>query len=115
MSKRGGFLHYSHYDPISDLGKEQIVGYFELARTAFDYFVSEGDHFRAMLCLPFGASVRMSASAGLRDFLYTAHLRAHSHGANFEYEEQAKLMLASVVDQLGPDLCETLKVVDPKQ
>jgi hypothetical protein len=111
--KEAGFLLDSHYKPISDLGLKMAEVYFQKATAAYDHFVSVGDHYRAMLCLPFGTAVQMFASPGLRDFLYTMELRAFSHGANFEYEEQAKLMLTQLVEQLGP-LADHLKISPPE-
>jgi hypothetical protein len=49
-----------------------------------------GDVERAAMALPMGTRVVVSGVGGLRDVLYTLELRAHAHGANFEYRQQAE-------------------------
>ncbi len=57
-------------------------------------FMAAGDVQRAALALPLGTLVQISGSGGYRDVLYTMELRAHAHGANFEYKRQAESCLS---------------------
>ena len=104
VSRQGHLMLAPYYKPMSPIGRARYREYFALCRRTFDKFVQAGDSYRAMLSLPFGTTVHMSASAGLRDFLYTMELRAYAHGANFEYEEQASLALAQLQGQLEIEL-----------
>jgi thymidylate synthase ThyX len=65
---------------------------------------SELGTYMAMLVLPFGTSCTMRGSAGLRDFLYAMELRAHAHGANFEYKKQALEALEQLRLEVGLEL-----------
>lgn len=67
----------------------------------FDRFKADGDMEKAMLCVPFGALVSVRTNMGLRDAVYMLELRANAHGANFEYEAQAKKALELLKEQLG--------------
>jgi thymidylate synthase ThyX len=75
----------------------------------FKKFKSEGDMEKAMLCLPLGTLVSMTTTMGLRDAVYMLELRANAHGANFEYERQAKEALKQLRKALGP-LAEKLLI-----
>jgi hypothetical protein len=80
---------------------------FHRSRVLFNKFREAGDMEKAMLCLPFGTLVSMRTTMGLRDAVYMLELRANAHGANFEYEAQAKEALRQLKEQLG-DLAQTI-------
>jgi hypothetical protein len=67
----------------------------------FEKFREAGDMEKAMLCIPFGTLVSMHTTMGLRDAVYMLELRANAHGANFEYEAQAKEALKKLKLKLG--------------
>lgn len=81
------------YGPKSDIAVERTADLLARAYTAYADFKSQGDVERAALALPMGTRVVMSGAGGLRDVLYALELRAHAHGANFEYKEQAEAAL----------------------
>lgn len=87
------FLIDHHYTPNTDLGAQNFDGLLKRTRDLFRNFVDRGDHLRAMLCLPLGTRVEMSASMGVRDFIYMMELRGYVAGGNFEYQEQARKAL----------------------
>lgn len=74
----------------------------------FKKFRDAGDMEKAMLCLPLGTLVSMRTTMGLRDAVYMLELRANAHGANFEYEAQAKEALEQLRQQLGGELCSVI-------
>ena len=78
----------------------EIIKLMSKTREYYKHFMKRGDQYSAMLCLPLGTKVVMSAQPGLRDFIYAMELRANAHGANFEYEAQAKLALKLLKQRL---------------
>lgn len=96
----GKFQIDHHYEPISGVGCAQMRQLLDRSTELYDQFIAAGDTYRIMLCLPLGTRVLMSGSAGLRDALYTFELRAHAVGANFEYEEQARIALQQITRML---------------
>lgn len=87
------FVIDHHYTPATDLGAKNFDELLKRSRDLFTKFSLDGDMFRAMLCLPLGTRVEMSASMGIRDFIYMMELRGFVAGANFEYQEQARKAL----------------------
>lgn len=90
-----------HYEPISEFGKANTERYLRLATALFDKYMEDGNQWLAMLCLPLGTRVLMSAQGGLRDALYMLELRGYVAGGNFEYQEQARTALNKLVRDLG--------------
>jgi len=78
-----------HYTPMSDFGKTHTEALLRRSSLLYLEFWSRGDYQRAALALPLGTRVVVSGSGGYRDVVYMLELRAHAHGANFEYREQA--------------------------
>ena len=85
-----------HYAPISEFGKANHDRYMEMCTALFDKYMSEGNQWMAMLCLPLGTRVEMRGQAGLKDAIYLLELRSFTKGANWEYQEQALSMLKSL-------------------
>lgn len=98
----GIFQCHSAYQPLTDIGQQPEQ--WQKATELFKMFRDKGDMEKAMLCLPFGTLVSMRTSMGLRDAVYMLELRANAHGANFEYEAQAKEALRQMKVGLGPVL-----------
>lgn len=101
------------YEPISDLGKEKLPDLLKFSTDLYDKLMAEGDSYRAMMTLPLGTLVEMSAWGGLRDAIYMFELRANAHGANFEYKAQAESALKQIRFYLqcmegDVDFCEML-------
>ena len=113
----GKFQIDHHYEPISGVGCAQMRQLLDRSTELYDQFIAAGDTYRSMLCLPLGTRVLMSGSAGLRDALYTFELRAHAVGANFEYEEQARIALQQITRMLqthaGDKILTALKLSPP--
>ena len=114
-AERGPFILDRHYEPKSEIGLEKWEAYFQLCADTFDYFVKDGDMGKAMLCAPFGSRVELGATCGLRDLLYCAELRAFTHGANFEYQDQAEQILKQLRKDVPPSVAEALKIPDLKE
>lgn len=89
---------YHMYKPISDIGIAMYEEYMALVTNAHHHFMYNNDQYSAMIALHLGAEVTMTGQAGLRDAVYTYELRANAHGANFEYEAQAKYVLDILYD-----------------
>jgi hypothetical protein len=98
----------SHYAPISEFGKTNMNKYIEMCTKHYLQYLEANDKWTAMLYLPLGTRVQMSASMGLRDFIYMTELRGYTHGANFEYQEQAQSLLQQVRELLHPKLVQHL-------
>ena len=81
------------YEPKSELGRAKLTELLRRSTALYLRFLHAGDVERAALALPLGTKVVVSASGGLRDVVYMLELRAHAHGANFEYKEQAEAAL----------------------
>ena len=81
------------YEPKSELGRSKLPELLRRSTELYRRFLDAGDVERAALALPLGTKVVVSASGGLRDVVYMLELRAHAHGANFEYKEQAESAL----------------------
>jgi thymidylate synthase ThyX len=81
------------YEPKSELGRSKLPELLRRSTELYQRFLAAGDVERAALALPLGTKVVVSASGGLRDVVYMLELRAHAHGANFEYKEQAEAAL----------------------
>ena len=92
------------YTPISEFGKQNVDRYLSMCSKSFLEHIDTGDRWGAMLCLPLGTRVRMSAQSGLKDFVYMTELRGYTHGANFEYQEQARELLIQLKELLPPKL-----------
>ena len=90
------------YDPddVEDFGGDRVAA-MAVSTALFNEFREAGDMEKAMLCIPFGTLVSMRTTMGLRDAVYMLELRANAHGANFEYEAQAKEALRQLKEQLG--------------
>lgn len=100
VKKDGLLVIDHHYAPLTDFSKEKLGMLVARTTALYDSFVAVGDQYSAMLCLPLGTRVRLSGSAGMRDFVYTFELRAHAHGANFEYKLQAEEALEQFDEQV---------------
>jgi len=113
----GKFQIDHHYEPISGAGGAQMRQLLARSTELYDQFIAAGDTYRGMLCLPLGTRALMSGSAGLRDALYTFELRAHAVGANFEYEEQARIAMQQLTRMLhthaGDKILTALKLSPP--
>ena len=81
------------YEPKSELGRSKLPELLRRSTALYQRLLEAGDVERAALALPLGTKVVVSASGGLRDVTYMLELRAHAHGANFEYKEQAEAAL----------------------
>jgi thymidylate synthase ThyX len=81
------------YEPKSELGRSKLPELLRRSTELYQRFLAAGDVERAALALPLGTKVVVFASGGLRDVVYMLELRAHAHGANFEYKEQAEAAL----------------------
>lgn len=81
------------YAPRSEVGILRTPELLHQSGTLYRSFLSAGDRERAALALPLGTRVKVSGAGGLRDVVYMLELRAHAHGANFEYREQAEAAL----------------------
>lgn len=91
---------HRRYRPLSDLGAQILPELMKDSQEGYQRFMSQGVPEKAMLCLPLGTDVELSASGGLRDVLYMFELRAYAHGANFEYREQAEDALVQLREQI---------------
>ena len=100
---------HSAYEPKSALGKERTP---ELLRRSHEASENASGLFNSALCYPLGTEVAVSASGGLRDVLYMLELRGNTHGANFEYKEQALKLLDWLVDVLGESLRNDVGCLD---
>lgn len=81
------------YEPKSPTAVSRTSDLLRRSHDLYRGFHDAGDVERAALALPMGTRVVVSGVGGLRDVLYTLELRAHAHGANFEYREQAEAAL----------------------
>ena len=81
------------YEPRSEIGIARTPDLLRRSHALYAQFLAGGDVERAALALPMGTRVVVSGVGGLRDVLYTLELRAHAHGANFEYKQQAEAAL----------------------
>lgn len=95
----GTFYLHKAYTPLSDF--QENAWLLSHSYEQFNEFREAGDMEKAMLCLPFGTLVSMRTTMGLRDAVYMLELRANAHGANHEYEAQAKEALRQLKKQLG--------------
>ena len=93
-----------HYEPISELGLERTADLCRRSTELYDRFMASGDRYSAMLCLPLGTRVCLTAQAGLRDAVYTFELRRDAAGANFEYREQAAAAIKMMQRPGSPDM-----------
>jgi hypothetical protein len=92
---------HDDYHVRSELGQERFAGLMKRSSRAYREFTAAGDHYRAMLCLPFGTKVQMRGQAGLRDAVYAFELREHAVGANFEYKAQASRAMELLIEHLA--------------
>jgi hypothetical protein len=90
-----------HYTPMSVFAKKHTEGLLERSVEVHKRLRAINPIYAAC-ALPLGTRVEMSASGGLRDVLYMLELRSGTHGANFEYKDQAEQAL----DQLKSLLLE---------
>ncbi len=81
------------YAPKSAKGIARTPDLLRQSHALYRQFLANGDVERAALALPMGTRVVVSGAGGLRDVLYTLELRAHAHGANFEYKQQSEAAL----------------------
>jgi hypothetical protein len=81
------------YAPKSEVGIARTPELLHRSYALYRQFLANGDVERAALALPMGTRVVVSGAGGLRDVLYTLELRAHAHGANFEYKQQSEAAL----------------------
>jgi len=81
------------YEPKSDVAIARTPDLLKRSHVLYRQFLDHGDVERAALALPMGTRVVVSGAGGLRDVLYMLELRATTHGANFEYKEQAEAAL----------------------
>ena len=88
------------YEPKSALGKERTPG---LLLRSYKAAMAASGLFPSALCYPLGTEVAVSASGGLRDVLYMLELRGNTHGANFEYKDQALKLLQFLLDGLNDE------------
>ncbi len=95
-----GIKMHSAYEPKSEIGKARLPELLRMASEAYMAFKAEGDHYRAMLCLPLGTLVRLSGQGGLRNVVYMLELRRDAVGANFEYQAQAVTAVRLLTQQL---------------
>jgi len=89
------------YVPRSELGIAEVPGLLRRSTEVYDSFMAEDNQMQAVLALPMGTHVQMRGTGGLRDVVYMLELRAHAHGANFEYKAQAEEAIRQLRDQLG--------------
>lgn len=91
------------YAPRSEVGILRTPELLRQSGALYRSFLSAGDRERAALALPLGTRVKVSGAGGLRDVVYMLELRAHAHGANFEYRGQAEaaLYLLDVLTRLS--------------
>lgn len=101
-----------HYAPISEFGKKHYAEYLNLCTELFDKYMSQGNQWQAMLCLPLGTRVLMHGQGGLRNAVYMLELRYGAAGANYEYREQAGEALQKLETALGLDFSERLKIIN---
>ena len=92
---------HSGYEPKSAFGKRHLGALLQKSSKAYNDFMQAGNQMQAMLCLPLGTEVQLKGQGGLRDVIYMLELRANAHGANFEYEAQAKEALLQLKSQLS--------------
>lgn len=90
-----------HYEPISKFGKENFDRYIAMCTELHDKYMAEGNQWMAMLCLPLGTRCLMDGQGGLTHDIYMNELRGYVAGANFEYQEQAQVMLKKVEDSVA--------------
>ena len=102
-----GHIH-GDYEPKSDVAKAMVPGLLEESAELYREFDADDNQSMAMLALPLGTACKMTATAGLRDFVYTMELRRDAHGANFEYREQARSAMAQLVTLLEVDEADHL-------
>lgn len=88
-----------HYEPMSDYAKAHTPDLLRRSSQVYEA-VRPIDRHWAALALPLGTQVRLGASGGLRDVLYVLELRRDSHGANFEYKDQATVALSELAEAL---------------
>lgn len=102
FDKDGAFVLDHHYHPRAAKASE-VKDLLTKSGKVFRKYVKQGRLDLAALAIPFGARCSISGQAGLRDFMYAFELRANAHGANFEYEEQARKALQQLAKykQLG--------------
>ena len=81
------------YEPKSEVAVARTPDLLRRSHALYRQFLDAGDVGRAALALPMGTRVVVSGVGGMRDVLYTLELRAHAHGANFEYKQQAEAAL----------------------
>jgi len=86
----GGITLDRRYAPKSDVAVARTPGLLRRSTDVYRGLIDAGDVERAAMALPMGTRVVVSGVGGLRDVLYTLELRAHAHGANFEYRQQAE-------------------------
>jgi hypothetical protein len=89
-----------HYTPISDFGRDNVDRYLQLCTELHDEYMSEGNQWDAMLCLPLGTRVHMSGGGGLQHTTYMAELRGYVAGANWEYKEQARTIVQKIQESI---------------
>lgn len=89
-TSQGSWVLHHAFEPKSLLGKTKASALFIKSQQLHEYFLWNPDHMeKAMLCLPFGTTVSMRTSMGLRDAVYMLELRRDAVGANYEYASQA--------------------------
>lgn len=82
------------YEPKSEYAKAHVPALLQRSTQVYKDCMGRGDVQRAALALPMGTQVVLEGEGGYRDALYMLELRAHAHGANFEYKAQAEQALA---------------------
>ena len=114
---RGKDLEYGpltidpHYGPISEFGKQHYQEYIRLCTQLHDRYMTEGNQWMAMLCLPLGTQVGMFGQGGLQHVLYMLELRGYVAGGNFEYRETARALLKEIeqrIKKIRPDWIQKL-------
>ncbi len=87
-------LHINvHYKPLSVIGKDLTPRYLALCASVYRDHMEAGRTLQALLALPLGTNCTVQGQAGEAYFRYITELRAYAHGANFEYEKAAKVLL----------------------
>jgi len=98
--KGDSFRIHPSYPCMSERGKSLLTQAMQKSREHYLWFHNNGLKGLAMLCLPMGTQVELAGQAGLRDAVYIIELRANAHGANFEYEAQAREALRQLIEKI---------------
>jgi thymidylate synthase ThyX len=100
LANKDSFRIHPGYPCMSERGKALLEQAMQKSREHYLWFHNNGMKDLAMLCLPMGTQVELAGQAGLRDAVYLIELRANAHGANFEYEAQAREALRQLIEKI---------------